>query len=449
MIGIVVSTADTASEHIGDKLLARRSWDQTTDTDRAPANGGGTVYRHGHFELRTFDEWHLELTDVAAAFDDPAVVVFVSRHSGETGPLLTAHHTGNFGAAEYGGSERSLSMAAPQTTAAALQALDQYSPAAYEVSLETTHHGPTDVGVPSVFIELGSNTEQWTDAAGATAVAQAILALSPPEDEARSVVGVGGGHYAPRFTRIARETDWAVGHVVADWGLAALEEPVAPVVHQLFEHSNTSRFVVDSADSEFTDRLEALGYEQVRETWLRETTGVATPLADRVTAWFPDTTVVRFGAPAQTAAPSVQVHSHTLPTELVDTATDIDREAVIDAFRDHLLAFCTDEATGTPKPTVVLTPDVSLHGALPVPLVSVFSNILETRYEQVTVDGTTLTATRTAFDPDRALARGVPQGPKFGRLAAGNAVEVDGQTVEPEAVHTTEETRFSLAGDEN
>lgn len=447
VIGIVVSTADTASEHIGEQLLAQRSWERWTDTDQPPERGGGTVYRHDHFELRTFDEWHLELTNVATVFDDPTVVVFASRHSGETGPLLTVHHTGNFGAAEYGGTPRSLATAAPHTAAAAVAALEQYAPTGYDVGLETTHHGPTEVGTPSFFIELGSTADHWTDPDGAAAVARAILTLQRPPASPRSVVGIGGGHYAPRFTRIVRETDWAVGHIAADWGLTALEEPAEPVLHQLFEHSNTTRFVVDGTHPELVEQLSALGYEQVSETWLRETTGVPIELADRLTAVYPNATGVRFGAPAQTATPTTAVDVHTLPSDLLDTVTNIDREAVLDAFREHLLAFSTDVDTDTPAATVVAPHDTPVRGTVPAPLLSALRRILTVRYETVAVDEDTVVATRTAFDPDRAAARGVPEGPKYGTLAAGSSVDVDGQTVEPEAVHTTVTDRFALTSD--
>ena len=445
MIGIVVSTADAASEHIGERLLEECSWEQTSDTTQSEANGGGTVYHSGHFELRTFDALHLEMPDVAAAFTDPDVVVFASRHSGDSGPLLTAHHTGNFGAAEYGGASRSLATAAPQTAAAAIAELDRYAPEQYEVSLEATHHGPTSVGVPSLFIELGSDTEQWTDPAGATAVAKAILSLPQPVDNHdRSVVGIGGSHYAPRCTRIVRETDWAVGHVAPDWGLAALEEPAPPVLHQLFDKSDTTRFVVDGEYPVLTERLETLGYDRVSETWLRETTGVAGAVVDRLMSAFPDDAVVRFGVPAQDAEPTVAVEVSRLPEPLVETARNIDQDAVVAAFRDTLLAFCTAPDTGALQSTVVAAADQPLCGAVPAPLVGAFRRILTERYDTVTVDGEALIATRTVFDPDQAKAHGVPEGPMYGLLADGESVDIDGRTVDPTTVHKTVRDEFPL-----
>jgi D-aminoacyl-tRNA deacylase len=48
------------------------------------------------------------------------------------------------------------------------------------------------------------------------------------------------------------------------------------------------------------------------------------------------------------------------------------------------------------------------------------------------------------FDPDRARELGVPEGPAFGRLSAGESVEVDGRAVTPEDVHTEETVTFQI-----
>jgi len=91
---------------------------------------------------------------------------FVSRHSGETGELLTAHVTGNFGPAPYGGEPDTLARAAPGAEKRVVEALAAHAPEGYDVGIECTHHGPTDTSVPSLFVELGSDEPQWTDGCG-------------------------------------------------------------------------------------------------------------------------------------------------------------------------------------------------------------------------------------------------------------------------------------------
>jgi len=178
VIAIVVSRADNASEHIGERLLELDDWTADEDSTRRDAAGGGTYYRTDGFELREFDGLHIELDDPTDAFSaEPELLVFVSRHSGETGKLLTAHVTGNFGPAPYGGEPGTLSRAAPGAEKRVVEALAEHAPEGYEVGIECTHHGPTDVSVPSLFVELGSAEPQWTDPEAARAVARAVLDL--------------------------------------------------------------------------------------------------------------------------------------------------------------------------------------------------------------------------------------------------------------------------------
>ena len=45
MLGIVVSEADHASEHVGEHLLDLADWESDEDGTTPPARGGGTVHR--------------------------------------------------------------------------------------------------------------------------------------------------------------------------------------------------------------------------------------------------------------------------------------------------------------------------------------------------------------------------------------------------------------------
>ncbi|MFC7177075.1 D-aminoacyl-tRNA deacylase [Halosegnis marinus] len=298
---VVVSRADRASEHIGERLLALGDWTDHEDADRADAAGGGTYYRTGGAELRTFDELHIRAEGLAEAFDDPDLLFVASRHSGDTGPLLTAHPTGNPGPAEFGGEAESFARAAPNALSALLSAFDEHAPEGYGVAMECTHHGPTDLDVPSLFVELGSDDEQWDDPEGASAVARAILdcrGVAP--DRERQLVGFGGGHYAPRFERVVRETDWAVGHVLADWSLEDMAHPreARGVVAAAFERSAAEHALVEGDRPVLREVIDDLGYRVVSETWARETTGVPLGTVEELeSALAPVDEGLRFGDP--------------------------------------------------------------------------------------------------------------------------------------------------------
>jgi len=441
MLGIVVSRADSASVHIGEQLLDLEAWDRDEDDER-------TVYRTDGAELREFDRLHLDMERPADAFGEIDLLVFASRHSGETGPLLTAHHTGNFGPADHGGEANELAAAAPNAHAAVLEALDRHAPDGYETGMECTHHGPSRVGVPSLFVELGSDEPQWADPAGARAVARAILDLrgvaphrGPDHgDRRRQLVGFGGGHYTPRFERVVRETGWAMGHIAADWGIDAVGEfdgEGRRVLVEAFERSEAAYALVDGDRPEVVDVVEEAGYRAVSETWVRETDAV--PLGF-VEAAEEVTTVdegLRFGDRATGFDGEFAVLD--LPAELLEDACGIDRERCRALLRSNTLAFVTTQGGSRPSGTVLVAEERDRST-----LIEGLLSVLDERYDSVQRDGDTVVARERRFDPGKAKTLGVPEGPAFGRLADGETVEVDGRTIPPEQVRSERKVQFPL-----
>ncbi|MDS0258117.1 hypothetical protein NDI56_01695 [Haloarcula sp. S1CR25-12] len=450
MLAIVVSRADEASVRIGEQLRAVADWTESVDEGRPDAAGGGTVYRTEGAELREFDGRHLELEGVGDVYDAPDLLVFASKHAGATDELLTAHHTGNFGVAEYGGESGQFARAAPNAHRAVVGALADHAPEGYEVGTECTHHGPTDVGVPSMFVEVGSAEPQWRDPAAARAVARAILdcrGVSPdaPDEggHRRQLVGFGGGHYAPRFERVVRETDWAVGHIGADWCLDALEEwagdasQYEAVIERAVAASGAEYALVTGDSPGLADRIESLGYRVVDERFVRETTGVPLELVEAFEAAVgPVEDGLRFGDAATDGADAWRVVD--LPADLVAEATGIDAAAVRSWFEANALAF------GTEQQGTVVTGPVVLAATDRSTVVDALADVLRQRYDSVEVADGELRAREERFDPDLADTLGIPEGPKYGKLSAGQSVEVNGREIEPETVQSERIRRFTL-----
>jgi len=461
MLAIVVSRADSASVHIGEGLHKVADWTAHTDGTRSDGDGGGTVYRTDAVELREFDDLHLDLDGVADAFGrvdgedgrtEPDLLVFASRHAGETGRLLTAHHTGNVGPAEYGGEPGAFARACPNAHRRVLAALREHAPERYEVGMEATHHGPTDVGVPSMFVEVGSDEPQWDDPDAAGAVARAVLALADTAPDAprengtrRQLVGFGGGHYAPRFERILAETDWAVGHVAPDWGLDAMGDPERnrDVIRRAFEASGADYAVVEGDQPDLKRVVDELGYHAVSETWVRETTGVplslVTTVEDRLGSVDEG---VRFGDRAADHDGDADAERPTvvaLPDALLAEAQGIDGEAARAAVERATVAFETTES-GTRAEGRALVASEGDRAAL----VDDLAAVLEAKYGTVERSSEAVVATETAFDPERARTLGVTDGPKLGRLAEGEPVTVGGDEIDPAVVHVERERRFPV-----
>ncbi len=438
MLAIVVSRADEASEHIGEHLLDVIEWDEHEDGTRSDADGGGRYHRAEGIELRTFEDLHLDLDGVAAAFDDPEMLVFASRHAGETGELLTAHATGNFGPAEYGGRPGSLARAAPNALSAVRERLETYAPGGYDVGIECTHHGPSTVGCPSLFVEVGSAAAQWRDPEAARAVARAIVDLRDvAAHRKRTVVGFGCGHYAPRFDRITTDTDWGVGHIAADWALEAMGDPgdARAVIAKAFQMSGSEFAVIEGTRPELESVIEEIGFEILSETFLRETTGVPLGLVGRLEAELAGVDEgLRFGTPA--AGHDGEFVTAALPEALLDEANGIDRDAVLETLDETAFAYETTEGATLVSGSVALEPggyDAVIDG---------LAAILRAKYETVERRESEVVATRTAFDPELAREAGVDPGPAFGRLSAGEAVDVDGERIDPSDVRTARERRF-------
>jgi D-aminoacyl-tRNA deacylase len=320
--------------------------------------------------------------------------------------------------------------------------------------MECTHHGPTDVGAPSMFVEVGSSEPEWADPEAARAVARAILDLrgvaadraaendADDDSHRRHLVGIGGGHYAPRFERVVRETDWAVGHVAADWGLDAMgdlgDEDSSETLAAAFAESRAAYALVDGDRPDATEAVEAAGGRVVGETWVRETDGVPLEFVERVeTAVASVDDGLRFGDPAQGYDGDFQVT--TLPDDLLAEARGIDGETVRDAVEATALAFGTDQSG-----TRVAGPAVLAAAGDREPIIDTLLQVLGQRYDSVEREGGEVVAREQAFSPEKARTLGIPEGPAFGKLSSGQAVEVNGETIPPAAVSEERERRFPL-----
>lgn len=154
-------------------------------------------------------------------FDSIDFIIFASRHSSEAGvPSLTAHTPGNFGAADFGGSPGKICFSNPTAQKLALKELKTQKDELnldFEVSMEATHHGPL-TGKPTMFIEIGSQKEQWTNSKAGEAVAVSLMKSTEyKKHDFPKAVGIGGGHYCQKHTRVMLYREHAIGHVLAKY----------------------------------------------------------------------------------------------------------------------------------------------------------------------------------------------------------------------------------------
>jgi D-tyrosyl-tRNA(Tyr) deacylase len=95
----------------------------------------------------------------------------------------------------------------------------------WSCGLEATHHGPLIEGPPVLFIEIGSSKQEWQNTEAAEIVARSIVTVAEKYTTSYpTVLGFGGPHYCPAFTRLCAETNFAISHVVPRYHLNQVSE---------------------------------------------------------------------------------------------------------------------------------------------------------------------------------------------------------------------------------
>jgi D-aminoacyl-tRNA deacylase len=228
MILLVASNKDIASQTIKQQILTQYTFTETAETFQqnpmyaAQVNGKDVT-------LITLAEESVRAQYLPEQFPNSELVVFISRHSSQSGtPTLTVHTPGNFGDAELGGLPKTVSVApayAMQTSLKVLFQCKEHFRLNHEVSYEVTHHGPS-LNVPTMFVELGSSEAQWRDEVAAQAVAHAAMAAiaSFEKPRASAVLGIGGTHYNQKFTLMALMGQAVFGHMIPKYAVSLVDE---------------------------------------------------------------------------------------------------------------------------------------------------------------------------------------------------------------------------------
>ncbi|HUK28775.1 MAG TPA: D-aminoacyl-tRNA deacylase [Candidatus Acidoferrales bacterium] len=227
---IVASRKDTAAQNIARHILTTKKL-QALDS-------GGALFRDGEVYLKQVETDGI-YTDKLDVDFVPDAAIFVSRHRSESNePALTVHWTGNVtGRADFGGKPKSLSPTDPPRLRSALLALDharEIRNLNYAVTLEATHHGPTELGVPTLFVELGSTEKEWNDRDAAAAAAEAAWEAATKPVTGKLAVGFGGGHYCNKQGNAIRNGGYAISHIFSKY---FFEEYDAEVVRMAYNRT--------------------------------------------------------------------------------------------------------------------------------------------------------------------------------------------------------------------
>ncbi|MHA2380032.1 MAG: D-aminoacyl-tRNA deacylase [Candidatus Thorarchaeota archaeon] len=232
---LVASTQDIASQTISEVLREEHGFQ-----DSGESFEGSPVYSHGNSNLLITTNRDLIFANHLEQHFDAEVFIFCSRHRAQSGrPALLVHSTGNFGVdASFGGEPQQLSVSIASLVSTALRRLrmerDRRALDEFDVTLEVTHHGPTSMKTPLLFVELGSEELHWRNKDGAMSVAAAVMDCVQAPIESEASIGFGGTHYASKFNKLVLDKDVKMGHISPKY---ALNEITASLVHQMIGRS--------------------------------------------------------------------------------------------------------------------------------------------------------------------------------------------------------------------
>jgi D-aminoacyl-tRNA deacylase len=212
---LVASKIDSAGYGMANHLIETHSFQRT--------NHEFEVYTNRTIDLLIADQEALALDWLDDKFS-PEYYVFLSRHRSESGiPTLTCHTTGNFSDAnEMGGRPRELAYTYPSLQKHYMQTLwdQRESIPDYQLVIEATHHGPTALKKPALFVEIGSTEKQWADRNAISVVCDAIIkTISDLKKYTRIGIGLGGTHYPSKFNELLVNSDFAVASVASKHSL--------------------------------------------------------------------------------------------------------------------------------------------------------------------------------------------------------------------------------------
>lgn len=239
---------------------------------RAGFRGNGESYesdRHNSVQLYVAPGSLLNMESLDKAYPDAELFIFLSKHRSDSQiPTLTCHCTGNFADNPYGGNPKEIAVSYPSLQKRYLKAITsaKHFVPEYDVVIEATHHGPTSLKKPVLFVELGSSERQWRDTRAAGVMCDTLLDLLDKGVERCSKVGIalGGTHYPSKFNKLLLESEFGLAAVASKHNLEAIDEQM---LSQMIEKSveNVTHIVVDS---------KGLGSQKDRIMKMAENTGL-------------------------------------------------------------------------------------------------------------------------------------------------------------------------------
>ena len=245
---LIASNQDLAGMTITNYLLNNA---QFASAGKKDVGESYRSQRHNNVQLYISSGSLLNLENLDDLYPHAGVFIFLSKHrSNSRIPTLTCHCTGNFAADNpYGGRPREIAISYPSLQKEYLKAITaaRQKVPQYDITIEATHHGPTSLNKPVLFVEVGSSEKQWTDNNAAEVICDILLEMLDNDIDYCDKVGIalGGTHYPIKFNKLLLESKFGLAAVASKHNLKAVDEEI---LNQMVEKSveKVTHVILDS-----------------------------------------------------------------------------------------------------------------------------------------------------------------------------------------------------------
>ena len=185
------------------------------------------IYKGKYFDLAIISSPTISADWLEEKFDYDGYI-FLSKHAAESGVLaLTCHNTGNFSDAKFGGYSRQVSIPHPRIQKSYIQSLwkTRSEFPQFQITIEATHHGPTALNKPALFIEIGTTEKEWNDVNLCNSIGKIIVDVMKESQKPYPIaICFGGTHYSEKFTNELIHGKYSLGTVVPKHALEQIDE---------------------------------------------------------------------------------------------------------------------------------------------------------------------------------------------------------------------------------
>ena len=173
-------------------------------------------------------------------------IIFASKHqSVKKIKSLSVHPIGNWKNAEFGGKSETICQSNALIIKHFFQTLEKNMKNAnlkeFNLTMESTHHGPY-IETPSLFIEIGSTSEEWMDKKAGELIAQTIIysvnTINKINNKIKIAFGIGGPHYCPNFNEIQLGNKFAISHIIAEYALPLTKHEITEAINKTLPKVN-------------------------------------------------------------------------------------------------------------------------------------------------------------------------------------------------------------------